>query len=192
MKASKERASIVETPLGHNDQQKSFIERFAEHLSKVDELTLVVLKGHLLLEESLDKIITTFVFHPEQLADAWLTFAQRVAIARSMSLDEFGNTMWELILAINALRNDLAHSLNSPRRLNRLARVKELYFRECVDLPDIEHDRLLKDQHIISLALALSYGFLEGFQKEVNRFKEWVSLLDRTVNRHRYPRSSPP
>ena len=175
-----------------DEQRKRFTERFAEHLGKVDELTLVVLKGHLLLEEAIEKIISTFVFHPEQLADGRLTFVQRVAIARSMSLDEHENTMWDLILAINALRNDLAHSLDSPKRSNTLARVRELYFRECADIPNIQRDRLREDQHIMALAIALSFGFLGGFQNEVDRFKEWVSMLDHMVNRHRHPRRSLP
>jgi hypothetical protein len=45
----------------------------------------VVLKGHLLIEEALDGIISNFVFHSERIGEARLSFAQKVNLARSMS-----------------------------------------------------------------------------------------------------------
>ena len=160
---------------------------FQEHLGQIDELTLVVLKGHLLIEESLDKIISTFVFHPEMLEPARLSFAQRVAIARAISLDEHENSMWELVLAINTLRNDLAHNLRSPRRVQRTERVFSLLDHESRNAegpsPQLpagpEHGRM-------AVAIALSLGFLSSFQAEVERFKDLVSTLDGAVNPHRY------
>ena len=53
----------------------------------VDDEALVVLKGQLIVEKKLDEIIEAFVFHPEQLETARLSFAQKVAIARSLSLE---------------------------------------------------------------------------------------------------------
>src|SRR4051812_28326134 len=102
-------------------------ERLSEQMRHIDELALVVLKGHLVLEEQLQRILDTFLFHPEYLDSARFHFAQKVYLARTMSLDEHANPMWDLILAINALRNDLAHALDSVKRQQKLDRVKELY-----------------------------------------------------------------
>src|SRR5258708_6758278 len=110
--------------------------RSLEYLSNVDETTLVVLKGHLLIEELLDSIISTFVFHPEFIGADNLGFAQKLSIARSMSLDEHENAMWELATKLNSLRNELAHKLDSPKRAAKTRSVIDLYFRLSADMPD--------------------------------------------------------
>jgi len=82
----------------------------------IDELSQIILKGHLVLEERLTRIIGKFVFHAELVQSAKPRFIQKIEIARSISLDEHGNRMWELFKAINELRNQLAHSLDPERR----------------------------------------------------------------------------
>src|SRR5260221_5346762 len=67
-------------------------------------------------EELLDSIISAFVFHSEFIGPANLRFVQKVSIARSMSLDEHENAMWEIATKLNSLRNELAHKLDSPKR----------------------------------------------------------------------------
>lgn len=62
-----------------------------------DDAALVVLKGHLVIEERLTVVIEKFVFHPEHLEQVRLTFAHKLALARSLSLDEDKNSMWSLI-----------------------------------------------------------------------------------------------
>jgi hypothetical protein len=62
-----------------------------------DNAALIILKGHLVIEERLTSVIEKFVFHPEHLEQARLTFAHKLAIARSLSLDEDKNSMWSLI-----------------------------------------------------------------------------------------------
>ena len=52
----------------------SAIERFRAEMSSLDEIAMVLLKGHLLLEESLTRILGKYVFHPEHLSEARLTF----------------------------------------------------------------------------------------------------------------------
>ena len=160
------------------------LKQLAKQMRYVDELTMVVLKGHLVLEEQLERILATFVFHPNYLEDANLRFAQRVAIAQSMSLDEYANQMWDLIIAINALRNELAHTLNSEKRLKKFERVKSLYF--TINTETTEEDRNSHDHEVVTYAVALALGFLGSFEEELIRFKEWVNRFDRVVNPHRH------
>jgi hypothetical protein len=163
------------------------LQRMAEHMSHVDELALVVLKGHLLLDEHLEGIIKGFVFHPSYLEDANLRFGQKVAVARSMSLDEYTNRVWDLILAINGLRNELSHSLTSARRQQRFERVKTLYLE--INTETTAEDRAAPDYQVASYAVALALGFLGSFEEEVVRFRDWVGTLDRVVNPHRHKAS---
>ena len=46
-------------------------------MKHIDELALVVLKGHLLLEEQLERILGKFLFHPEYLEGANLRLRKR-------------------------------------------------------------------------------------------------------------------
>jgi hypothetical protein len=108
-------------------------EHFLRLISQLesDNAALVILKGHLVIEERLTAVIEKFVFHPEHLDKARLTFAQKLAIARSLSLDEDTNSMWNLIEKLNTLRNKLSHSLDGEPRARAMEAVKTAYVAEC-------------------------------------------------------------
>lgn len=67
--------------------------QLAKIFGDTDRESLVILKGHLLIEESLNFIIENFVHHSEFMNNAKLTFYQKLNIARSMSLSEQDNSM---------------------------------------------------------------------------------------------------
>jgi hypothetical protein len=164
---------------------KEILTKLEEHLRFVDESALVVLKGHLVIEETLGEIISTFVFHGEYLEEARLTFAQKVAVARTMSLDEHENEMWQLIVAINSLRNDLAHSLQSPKRATKTKALIDLHKKlgGTVKMPD---GKEVPEHVVLSFTISFSLGFLSGFVEEVRRFRSTVDELDKIANPHRH------
>lgn len=168
------------------DSLEELQQRFEEQLRHVDEVALIVLKGHLLIEEMLDSIISKFVFHPEFLEAANLRFAQKVSVARSISLDENNNDMWQLVVTLNTLRNELAHSLTSSKRAAKTEAVIELYFRLADDIPKSEELRGQPEHIVISYAIAFFLGFLSSFQAEIDRFRERIDALDQAVNPHRH------
>lgn len=159
-------------------------ERVQAVFGTLDEVVLIVLKGHLLIEEQLDSIIRRFVFHPDHLDAANLRFAQKLQIARSISLNEQDNPMWEVAIRLNSLRNELAHSLGSEKRRQKTQAVIDAYLAQA---DENEHLKLLRDQpEAVVLAFAASYfiGFLTGFKAEVERFKKVVEAMDRAMNPH--------
>jgi hypothetical protein len=163
---------------------QNLLDEAMRHLNAVDGTALVVLKGHLLIEQELDKILKTFVFHPKFFGLAKLRFAQKIALARSISLDESENSMWSLALNINSLRNDLAHSLHSSKRARKIESVLSSLKREAAEQSKQfatapEHTR-------IAVAVFLTLGFLSSFLQEVVRFRSLVDVLDHTVNPHRH------
>ena len=164
---------------------KEILARLEEHLRYVDESVLVILKGHLVIEEALSEIISTFVFHGEHLEGARITFAQKVAIARSMSLDEHNNEMWQLVLAINSLRNELAHALHSPKRVAKTTALIELH-KKLKGSTATSNGNEVPEHVLLSFAVSFSLGFLSGFIEEVRRFKSMLDGMDRVVNPHRY------
>jgi hypothetical protein len=164
--------------------------RLQDEFATLDPIVHVILKAHLLVEDSLNKIISKFVFHPERLEDARLSFYQRFLLARSMSLDESDNRMWGLIGSLNTLRNDLAHGLESPKRQEKIDAVKKIYFEICADHEGIEQERQMGDLEILAFAGTLSVGFLSSFEKELDRYRSHVNMLDKLVNSHRHPKKA--
>ena len=170
--------------MGNENVKDRNLTRFTEQMQHVDELAVTVLKGHLVLEEQLDRIVSKFLFHPKHLDAANLRFHQKAKVAQCMSLDEHDNSVWELLLAINSLRNHLAHSLEPEKRQQRFDRVKTMF--------DSEHDSSgietaqMRDHEIVAFAVAMVLGFLSSFEEEVERYRDWVATLDKVVNPHRH------
>lgn len=156
--------------------------RFEEEMESVDEVVHALLKGHLLIEEMLTRIIEQHLFHPEYLFDASLRFYQKSSIARSLCLrkDKLGE--WTLMHALNALRNTLAHKLQSEERERRVARARRAYFKEAPD--GRENDRLkdASDAAVIKAACAHCAGFLALFESDARAFRQMIHARDRTLN----------
>jgi hypothetical protein len=167
-----------------SEAAKAVLQKLEENLRFVDESALVILKGHLIIEETLTEIISTFVFHAEQLEGARLSFSQKVAIARSMSLDEHNNEMWQLIAAINRLRNELAHALSSPKRVEKTKALLNLH--EKLGGIMTTDEKETPEHILLSFSVTYSLGFLSGFLEEVRRFKSMLEDMDRIVNPHRH------
>lgn len=160
--------------------------QFMEHFQYVDATAQVVLKGHLLIEETLDTIIGKFVYHPEHLHNANLRFAQKLDVAKSMSLDEHSNEMWELAKGINSLRNELSHSLKSEKRHQKTQRVLELYLKLLENKELATQHKQESEELVLMWAISFFLGFLASFEAEVDRFKDFVNALDHTLNPHRH------
>jgi len=164
------------------------MEKFKSNLMGLSEIDLIILRGHLLLEEYLYNAICEFVFHPTFIKKADMSFSQMVSIARSISLDEENNSVWGLILAINKLRNKIAHELPTSVRIKEyVAKVKDLYNGEMNGVEDAQ-ERMWKNDDCkgMTFAVAMGMGFLNEFLEEVKRFKKAVHLIDTIYNPHRH------
>src|ERR1041385_1663168 len=69
---------------------KRIVRRYAMHMPQSDDLTLVVHKGHLLVEEMITAVVRSFVAHPDFIDDR-LGFNQKLSLARAMSWDRHEN-----------------------------------------------------------------------------------------------------
>src|SRR5262245_11506894 len=106
------------------DHLRKYYAAFEQHFSQVDEVAQSVLKGHLVIEQALDNILATMFFHPEHIALGRFTFAQKVNIARAFCLRKDKLSPWQQILALNSLRNEIAHNLESEERTKKMDRVR--------------------------------------------------------------------
>ena len=85
--------------------------RFRQEMEDVDELVHVLLKGHLLLEEALTRILEQYIFQREYLGETRLSFHQKMLLGRSLCLRKHSLGEWDLLAAINTLRNEIAHKI---------------------------------------------------------------------------------
>ncbi len=153
--------------------------RFSEQMSRIDEVAHVVLKGHLLLEEALTRILEQYVFHREYLEGARLSFYDKMQLCRSLCLRKADYLEWDLLGALNALRNELAHTLDSPGREKKLSRVKVVYV-SATRSGKIKEETQPAD--IIFLACAHCAGFLASFEADSRAFRQIVHSIDRSLN----------
>lgn len=155
----------------------------AKVFGKIDTESIVILKGHLLLEESLNFIIENFVHHSDFINKAKLTFYQKLNVARAMSLTEQNNSMWTLIEKINTLRNDFSHRLESDKREEKIKVIVSLYKSE-MNGSEFEHDWEKEDlPTFLAFVISLCIGFLASFEAEVKRFQSVVTIMNKSMNK---------
>jgi hypothetical protein len=141
---------------------RDYVFRYDEHMPETDDLTLVVLKGHLLIEELLVELVHLALPHAAYLDKARLSFHQLACVVRS-SVQRESDPAWELILSLNSLRNDLAHNLESPKRDERLQQIFQLDSQVQPDpemVFDKSNDSSLDDAERLRLAIVECMKFL--------------------------------
>jgi hypothetical protein len=107
--------------------------RFNRTLMEFDELSQSILKGHLLIEEQLTAILEHLVGRGGPVGDALdevrLSVHQKAKLVRAAYADGCHAGTWLALKRLNALRNEMAHSLHSRK------------------IPDLI-EQLCKDMHI--------------------------------------------
>ena len=94
-----------------------FKEKAEKHLDETSDLTLVVLKGNLLVEEALYTALKRHCRNPAFLERADLRLYQMIFLARALISPNNAERaaqeekIWDAMLALNSLRNKLAHIL---------------------------------------------------------------------------------
>lgn len=93
--------------------------RWLTHLPQTEDLSLITLKGHLLVEEILEDLIRHRCSHPEALENVDIAFFLKARLARAFygtKLQdgyEIPEYTWDAVEALNSLRNEYAHALES-------------------------------------------------------------------------------
>lgn len=92
--------------------QNQYME-FLNHLpTTTSDQSLIVLKGHLLVEQALRSFIGRRVPRPERIEDNQLSFAVLVDFASCLDNGDSLEWVWQASKNLNKLRNLLAHNLS--------------------------------------------------------------------------------
>lgn len=130
------------------------IERADEHLDQVSDVTTLILKGHLLVEEALYAAVQDKFSQPQFFLDANPRFAQLLAIAKGFFFDDKHAPVWDAIQALNSIRNRLAHRLDPD---DVAVELKRLSFLMSVPIDiSLRHPDAMKLIHA-SLGAILGY-----------------------------------
>ena len=92
--------------------------KFLDHFPRDGDITLQILKGHLLLEETLREILVLQLPHAHAISgEKGASFTCHQVICLCEALTPVSDAMpwiWAASKKLNNLRNDLAHQLNPP------------------------------------------------------------------------------
>jgi hypothetical protein len=154
--------------------------KFIRYIGENDDLISTVLKGHLLIEEELELIINNFLPNAEAVNKAKFSFFNKTALAQAICWKWPDDEMWSLIFAINTLRNDLAHNLESNRRSIKFDEVLRQHAQMSENDPDYKNFIQKSKEYQLRLAFAHVLGFLDGFKQDVEKSCQFLhSVLRR-------------
>jgi hypothetical protein len=156
------------------EESDDFIDAFREQLRHVDDLVPVVLNGHLAVEMHLDDFLDHMFFHPSYIEKAGLSFYHKLHIARAYS--ELGHTRpeWDLMLALNSVRNKIAH-----RGMRKELKVDLGKFRKL--LPQAIKDVKVEDlnpRDLIVHTVAMCSGYLVFLRDQLRELQGLEPLDD--------------
>lgn len=145
-------------------------ERIKRLLPRTKDLTLVILKGHLLIEEQLEACLRQEFKGLNAFYEARLECFQKICLVKALYGDS-KSSLWTNIFKFNSFRNKLAHSLE-PNIIQAIdawiaTETDEEDFKSCKD--DRERAKYLRS------FVAFTCGQLSGmrsFRKEIKDAKD--------------------
>jgi hypothetical protein len=147
------------------------VAQYQEHFSELKDRTLLVLKGHLVIEEILERMIRESCPNSDALDDVDMSFFLKARVARALMpkhivLDsDKGAQAWECIDALNSLRNEMAHRLVSAKMEAKLERLLS-----CVRLLGFVHKK--DDPDLESASIGYLLGYMGAYESVV---LEWAA-----------------
>jgi hypothetical protein len=106
-------------------EQGRWIELHDKHFIGLTDISIIVLKGHLLVEQLLNSLLSRECHSPGELRKIRLRFPQKVALVKAIVFLPFPDELWGFLELINQLRNDIAHELE-PEFKGHLKNVRAM------------------------------------------------------------------
>jgi hypothetical protein len=143
--------------------------RFQKFLPKSMDLTLIVLKGHLLVEEQINEFLSSLLPHPNALKIDNLHFPTRLCLIRAHIGENSCTDVFNAVQELNTLRNKMAHHLEPPEIENLLNSFLRKF--EDPDIPLAEYEREPKARRL-KRCIGFICGQLCGIREASVFFKD--------------------
>ena len=138
-------------------------ERFRRLLPPLVNLELVVLKGHLLIEEQLQGFLRVTSRHPKSLDDARLSFMQTAHLVRARGgLLYQDRSLWTLVVDLNKLRNRLAHRPEPGDIAADVDCILRNYWQGEFKEPTSPRQRATRLRQTLAFSIAMLSGIASG------------------------------
>jgi hypothetical protein len=159
------------------EDEGGFYEEFKKDIRLVDELANLVLRGHYILERDIDRIIRHIFFHPERILDGpfLFNFDRKVRLVRAMSRNASEHPHWDVVTALNALRNTIAHHGYEDRQA-KIDYLRELCSKTA-KLEKHEKEHGSSYMEVVTFAFALGTGFLVHIEEDLENLRKNIEGL---------------
>lgn len=158
-----------------NELYKEHSSKYNKHLTPDLDMTSLVLKAHLFLEEILHEIILLQCKNPNALDSVQFSFHHKLKLAEALHGAHFYNfkipfSIWPVLDALNKLRNEFAHRIDSPKLEEKIVKFLRVFdenltegkglssINEIVCNPDLLKARM---RYILNFMLGC-LGFIHG------------------------------
>ena len=141
-------------------RQKDFL-KFWEHIEwKSQNETLILLKGHLLVEDLMREYCESKVENSSQLEKARLSFPQVLHLTRALQKYETSSWVWGAVAKLNGLRNSFAHNLTPKNYEAKRNEFIELIRTKKEVSSDNLFDKFPRDFERFGVAIFVVYAVL--------------------------------
>ena len=140
-------------------EESDFEKLIQESLESLEDVELILLKGHLVIEQLLTELLEQTLNEPERLKSIKPMFAKKLEFYLAISGNSIISEGLEVILKdLNSLRNKLAHNLKHPNFNNLLTDWVQRAARQRIE--DANDPEIIKQQLIT--AVSFISAFLSG------------------------------
>jgi len=142
-----------------------------EHMPKSNDLELIILEGHILLEYLLNQIINIKSEYNLEIESTNFSFNQKIEILVILNIIENNSDIFQILKIWNNLRNQIAHRLNFDRKLvDRLIKLGVKWTKGENHLPNNDNERAKALKFLIPMTSGQLTGQLAGseYKKTVN------------------------
>ncbi len=143
------------------------VKEITQHLDKIDDPILLILRAHLLIEERLRAVLAQASRAPDELRAARLSFYQVLQLCRAM-LARYDEPAWDFMARLNEARNRIAHQLD-PGNLDEIlgALAERLQ-------SDYSKDRLRTPLDRFQMSTIFTCGYLDAIKGSVRLWKAYA------------------
>jgi len=144
-----------------------------ERIEKMDKLTIVTLRAHLVVEQCMNDYITANGVKRKWLRER--TFWDKMQKCKQLAKEEGKDALWDVLDAANQLRNAIAHTLSMDKIAEKTEQLKEKFLASLTE----QQATGLSDQpddYIAQSAFVTCAGFIAMLRLRVGNHQSEENL----------------
>jgi hypothetical protein len=139
--------------------------KYKKHFPPGDDVTLIILKGHLLIEDYMYQLLAEHFERPMCLKQANLSFSKLKWVTEGLCYKSFDRWLWNAIGVVNQIRNALAHELEPRGHVEQLNKLFQIMRNECPVNGFFAHAKTKAESEMLRRALADILFYLLAMRK---------------------------